>query len=119
KSESVASNRLRTALLGVFAVIAVLLSAIGIYGVISYSVAQRTHEMGLRAALGASGGRILGLVITGGMGQVGLGLAIGLAGAFALTRTMKSLLFGISATDPLTIVVVGVMLAAVALLACY
>ena len=99
--------------------IAVLLSAIGIYGVISYSVAQRTHEMGLRAALGASGGRILGLVITGGMGQVGLGLAIGLAGAFALTRTMKSLLFGISATDPLTIVVVGVMLAAVALLACY
>jgi putative ABC transport system permease protein len=118
KSESVASNRLRTALLGVFAVIAVLLSAIGIYGVISYSVAQRTHEMGLRSALGASRGMILRLVVGGGMGQVGLGLAIGLAGSLALTRTMKSLLFGISATDPLTIMVVGGMLTAVALVAC-
>jgi putative ABC transport system permease protein len=115
KTESVASNRLRTALLGIFACIAVLLAAIGIYGVISYSVAQRTHEMGLRSALGATRGRILKLVIAGGMGQVALGIVIGLAGTLALTR----LLFGISATDPATIVAVGALLCAVALLACY
>jgi len=119
KSESVSSNRLRTVLLAVFAGIAVMLAAIGIYGVISYTVAQRTHEMGLRAALGASGGRILGLVIRGGMVQVGTGLLIGLAGALAVTRALKSLLFGVSATDPLTIGAVALLLAGVALLACY
>ena len=119
KSESVSSNRLRTVLLAVFAGIAMILAAIGIYGVISYTVAQRTHEMGLRAALGASGGRILGLVIRGGMMQVGTGLLIGLAGALAVTRALKSLLFGVSATDPLTIGAVALLLAGVALLACY
>jgi putative ABC transport system permease protein len=105
--------------MAVFAAIAMLLAAIGIYGVISYSVAQRTHEMGLRSALGASAGTILRLVIGGGMSRVGLGLAIGLAGALALTRTMKSLLFGIGSYDPWTIGGVAVTLGAVAVIACY
>jgi putative ABC transport system permease protein len=119
KTESVGPNRLRTVLMAVFAGIAMLLAAIGIYGVISYSVEQRTHEMGLRSALGASAGAILRLVIGGGMARIGVGLAIGLAGAVALARTMKSLLFGVSAVDPWTIggVTFGLML--VAVLACY
>ena len=119
KTESVASNRLRTTLLGVFAGIALLLAAIGIYGVISYSVAQRTHEMGVRLALGASRGNILGLIIGNGMLTTGLGLALGIAGALALTRLLKTLLFGVSATDPAILAGMGVLLAAVALLACY
>jgi putative ABC transport system permease protein len=119
KTESVGPTRLRTGLMAVFAGIAMLLAAIGIYGVISYSVAQRTHEMGLRAALGATTGAILRLVIGGGMTLVALGLAIGLAGALALTRTMKSLLFGVSAADPLTMGAVALGLTLVALLACY
>jgi predicted permease len=119
KTESVGPNRLRTALMAVFAAIAMLLAAIGIYGVISYSVVQRTHEMGLRSALGASTPAILRLVIGGGMVRVALGLAIGLAGALALTRTMKSLLFGVSAADPWTIGGVAFGLILVAVLACY
>ncbi len=119
KTESVGPNRLRTTLMGIFAVIALLLAAIGIYGVISYSVAQRTHEMGLRSALGASAGAILRLVIGGGMTRVGIGLAIGLAGALGLARTLKSLLFGVSAADPWTIAGVATGLMAVAVLACY
>lgn len=119
KNESVGPNRLRTALMAVFAGIAMLLAAIGIYGVISYSVAQRTHEMGLRSALGASAGAILRLVIGGGMGRVGVGLVIGLAGAIGLARTMKSLLFGVSAADPWTIGGVAFGLMLVAVLACY
>jgi putative ABC transport system permease protein len=103
----------------VFAVIAMLLAAIGIYGVMAYSVAQRTHEMGLRSALGASGGAILRLVIGGGITRVLIGLAIGLAGALAVTRAIKSLLFGVSATDPWTMAAVASGLIAVALLACY
>src|SRR5205814_10250572 len=83
KTESVASNKLRTTLLGIFAGIALLLAAIGIYGVISYSAAQRTHEMGVRLALGASRRDILGLIIANGMLLAGIGLAIGMAGALA------------------------------------
>jgi putative ABC transport system permease protein len=119
KTESVGPNRLRTALMAVFAGIAMLLAAIGIYGVISYSVAQRTHEMGLRSALGASAGTILRLVIGGGMARVAVGLAIGVAGALALARAMKSLLFGVGAADPWTIVSVALGLTVVAVLACY
>jgi putative ABC transport system permease protein len=119
KSESVGSNRLRTALLGVFAGIALLLAAIGIYGVISYSVAQRTYEMGVRSALGASRRDILSLVIGNGMLLAGSGLALGLAGALALTRLLRSLLFGVSTTDPATIIAVAAVLASVALSACY
>jgi putative ABC transport system permease protein len=119
KSESVGPNRLRTTLLGVFAGIALLLAAIGIYGVISYSVAQRTHEMGVRSALGASRLDILRLVIANGMLLASSGLVIGLAGAFGLTRLLKSLLFGVSATDPVTMTAVAAVLAGVALSACY
>jgi putative ABC transport system permease protein len=119
KSDSVASNRLRTTLLGVFAGIALLLAAIGIYGVISYSVAQRTHEMGVRLALGARSGDILRLVVGSGMLLAAIGLAIGLAGSLALTRLLNSLLFGVKATDVATMVTVAVLLAGVASLACY
>ncbi|MEO8126177.1 MAG: ABC transporter permease [Bryobacteraceae bacterium] len=119
KSESVGSSRLRTMLLGVFAGIALLLASIGIYGVISYSVVQRTHELGVRSALGASGGELLRLVIGGGMLLTGVGVVVGLAGAFALTRLLSSFLFGVTATDPLTIGAVAALLGSVALLACF
>ncbi len=119
KSESMASDRLESLLLGVFAGIATLLSAVGIYGVISYSVTQRTHEFGIRAALGASTGSLLGLVLRGGMLMTGIGLALGFIGALGLTRLMQSLLFGVGARDPVTIVAVGGILGCVALLACY
>jgi len=119
KSESMASDRLESLLLAVFAGIAMLLSAIGIYGVISYTVAQRTHELGIRAALGASAANLLGLVLRGGMLMTGLGLVLGFAGALGLTRWMASLLYGVGARDPLTIVAVGGILGCVALLACY
>jgi predicted permease len=119
KSESMASGRLESFLLGVFAGIATLLSAVGIYGVISYSVAQRMHEFGIRAALGASTGSLLGLVLRGGMLMTASGLALGFAGALGLTRLMQSLLFGVGARDPFTIAAVAGILGGVALLACY
>ena len=110
---------MRTILLGAFAGLALLLSAIGVYGVISYSVAQRTHEIGVRAALGASRGAQLGLVLKGGMALTATGLAIGLLGALGLTRLLSSLLFGISPRDPWTLLLVGAVLAAVAAAACF
>jgi putative ABC transport system permease protein len=119
RSESMASGRLESILLGVFAAVAMLLSAIGIYGVISYSVAQRTHEIGIRAALGASGGNILGLVLKAGMSMAGIGLAIGLAGSLALSRLLATLLFGVGERDPVTMAAVAAILGCVALLACY
>jgi putative ABC transport system permease protein len=119
KSESMASDRLEAWLLGVFAGIATLLSAVGIYGVISYSVAQRTHELGIRAALGASTSNLLGLVLRGGMMMTGIGLALGFVGALGLTKLIESLLFGIGARDAITIMAVAGILGCVALLACY
>jgi putative ABC transport system permease protein len=119
KSGTVASDRMRTMLLGIFAALALLLAAIGIYGVIGYSVTQRTHELGIRAALGASRGSLLAMVIRRGMRLTLMGLAIGVAGALALTRLLGSLLFGISPRDPLTLIAVAAVLSAVALLACY
>ncbi|HWE48701.1 MAG TPA: ABC transporter permease [Bryobacteraceae bacterium] len=119
KAESMVADRLRSLLLGVFAGIALLLSAVGIYGVISYSVARRTGELGIRAALGASRRSLLNLILLYGLSMTGTGLAIGLAAAFGLTRFLASLLYGIGAWDPLTIAIVAGLLAAVALLACY
>ena len=119
KTESMASNRLNSIMLGGFAAVALLLSAIGIYGVISYSVLQRTHEIGIRAALGASAANVLALVIKRGMLLTTAGLILGLVGAFGLTRLLAALLFGISARDPLTMTAACGVLALVALLATY
>jgi len=119
KFESLGNNRLNTLLLGTFAGVALLLAAIGIYGVMSYSVQQRTREIGIRAALGASSADILRLVLRHGMTTVVLGLLIGVAGVFALARILSALLFGIGERDPLTLASVAATLAAIALLACY
>jgi putative ABC transport system permease protein len=106
-------------LLTVFAAIAVLLAAIGIYGVISYSVEQRTHEIGIRAALGASKGDLMRLILRNGMVMAGIGLVLGFAGVLGLTRLLSNLLFGVGERDPVTISAVAALLAGVALLACY
>jgi putative ABC transport system permease protein len=119
KSGTVSSDRMQTMLLAIFAGLALLLAAIGIYGVIGYSVTQRTHELGIRAALGASRASLLAMVIRRGMQLTAIGLAIGVAGALALTRLLGSLLFGISPRDPVTLLVVAAVLSSVALLACY
>jgi putative ABC transport system permease protein len=116
---SVAAPRYRTLLLGLFALLALVLASTGIYGVMSYSVAQRTHEIGVRMALGARQLDVLKLVVLQGMGLVLIGVAVGLAGAVALTRVMASLLFGVGAKDPLTFVVVATLLSLVAFVACY
>jgi putative ABC transport system permease protein len=106
-------------LFGLFAVLALVLAAIGIYGVMATAVTQRTHEIGLRMALGAQKRDVLRLVIGQGMISVLVGIAAGLAAAVALTRLMSTLLFGVSATDPMTLVLITLLLGAVALLACY
>jgi len=116
---SVAAPRFRTLLLGLFGLTALLLGAIGIYGVISYTVSQRTHEFGLRMALGADLAQILRSVIVDGLKLTFIGLLFGIAGGVALARFLRSLLFGISATDPLTFAGVIVLLTLVALAACY
>jgi putative ABC transport system permease protein len=118
-SSSVASARFNTILLGCFAALALTLASVGIFGVISYSVAQRTQELGIRRALGADSLSVIRLVLLQGLALAGIGLFVGLAGAFALTRLLTSLLFGVTATDPLTFVVVAAILAGVALLASY
>src|SRR5947209_814292 len=118
-SDSLAQRRFAVFLLGVFAFIALVLAVVGLYGVMSYAVAQRTHEFGLRMALGAQRRDILRMVVGQGLLLVGVGLAAGLLGALALTRLMSSLLYGVSATDPLTYAGIALLLAAVALLASY
>ena len=118
-AESVAPERLNTLLLGALAVIALILAAVGIYGVMSYSVTQRTHEIGLRMALGALPRSVLGLVIKQGMSLILIGLVIGLSAALALTRLMKSLLYEVSTTDPATFALISALLVVVAFLATY
>lgn len=113
------ARRYPAMLIGLFAIVALLLAAIGIYGVISYTISQQTHEIGIRIALGARPGNILSLVMKKGMGLTLLGVAIGLVASFVLTRWMADLLFGVSATDPLTFAGIALLLIAVALTACY
>jgi putative ABC transport system permease protein len=117
--ESIAQQRMVMALLVSFAGLALGLSTLGIYSVLSYSTAQRTREIGVRMALGAERGRVLRLVVGGGVGLAGLGLAIGIAAALLLTRLMTDLLYGVPATDPLTFVGVSAVLGASSILACY
>lgn len=117
--QSTSTPRYRTTLLAMFAALAMILAATGIYGVMSYSVAQRTHEIGVRMALGAQRLDVLRLVVRQGMLLVLVGVGIGLFGAYWLTRVMASLLFGVTAKDPLTFVAVAALLSVVALLACY
>jgi putative ABC transport system permease protein len=116
--ESMAGTTYQTALLAIFAVLALVLAAVGIYGVMSYGVGQRTHEIGVRMAIGASPGAVMKLILSEGMRLVALGLAIGVAGAFALTRSLSSLLYGVGAGDPLTFAGVAAVLALVAFVAC-
>ena len=118
-STSVAAPRFSTTLLTIFAGVALVLTVVGLYGVMSYSVAQRRNEIGIRLALGAQSRDVLLMIVKQGSLLIGLGLVIGLSGAFALTRLIASMLFGVTAKDPLTFTAVGVLLAAVALLACY
>ncbi|MCI0391389.1 MAG: ABC transporter permease [Acidobacteria bacterium] len=117
--ESLARERFSLLLIVTFAGLALLLAGVGIYGVLAYSVEQRTHEIGVRIALGAHRGHVLRLVVIQGMKLVLAGIGAGLLAAFALTRLMTGLLYGVTATDPLTFIVLAALLASVALLACY
>jgi predicted permease len=118
-NDSLARQRLAAIMLGAFAGFALILAAVGVYGVMSYLVAQGTRDLGVRIALGAQRGSIIGLVVRQGMGLALVGIAAGIAGAIALTRLMASLLFGVSPTDGLTFTAVPIMLAGIALIATY
>src|SRR5262249_22024278 len=118
-SNSVARQRFNGLLLGVFAGVALLLTAFGLYGVIAYSISQRTQEIRIRMALGAHVGDGLCMVIADGMTMALIGVSLGLTVAFAATRLMTSLLFGVGATDPLTYASIAALIMLIALLACY
>ncbi len=118
-ARSVTPQRFNTLLLGIFAALAVILAVIGVYGVMSFSVGGRTREIGIRMALGAQSADVLKLIVRQGMSLVLVGIVLGVGAAFALTRLIASLLYGVSATDPLVFVLTPLMLCAVALLACY
>jgi predicted permease len=118
-SRSIAPQRFNLSLLSLFAALGLLLAAVGIYGVMAYSVSQRTHEIGLRMALGAQAHDVLKLVVKQGIALALAGVSLGLIASFAMTRLMKNLLFGVSATDPTILAGVALLLIGVALLACY
>jgi len=118
-SSALAERRFTMRLLALFAVTALVLSAIGIYGVMAYSVTQRTHEIGIRMALGASTGDVVAMVLRQGVRLAGAGVAAGVTGALLTTRVISALLFGVSPRDPWTLVALSATLTAVALLACY
>jgi len=119
RAESVAPERLNLTLLTIFAAIALVLAVVGIYGVMSYSVTQRTHEIGIRMAIGAQPRDVFRMVIGQGMMLAMIGVGIGLIGAFGLTRLMTTMLFGVEPTDPATFAVIAILLTGVALVACY
>ena len=119
RADSVAPERLNLTLLSIFALIALVLAIVGIYGVMSYSVTQRTHEIGIRMAIGAQSRDVFGMILRQGMTLALIGIGIGLLGALALTRLMTTMLFGVEPTDPVTFAVIAALLTAVALLACY
>ena len=118
-SGSIARPRFNMWLLATFAAVALALAGVGVYGVMAYSVARRTHEIGVRMALGAARRDVVGMVLKQGLGLTAVGTALGLAGAYGLTRLMSSLLFGVEATDPRTFMAVALVLALVALIASY
>jgi len=118
-ADSVARRRFNTMLTGLFAMLAMLLASVGIFGLLNYVVAQRTQEIGLRVALGAQTRDVLRLVLGQGVRLILFGLALGLAASLALTRVLAGMLFGVTPTDPITFVAVSFLLASVALLACY
>jgi putative ABC transport system permease protein len=119
KVESMVSDRLGVILMATFSGIALLLAAVGIYGVISYAVSQRTNELGIRAALGADRGRIMSLVLSNGLTLTAIGLALGLGGSLALMGALRSQIYGVGVRDPLTMFAVAAILTAVAAMACY
>jgi len=118
-ARSVADRRFALELLGVFAAVALLLAAIGIYGVMSYAFSQRTHEVGIRMALGAQRLDVLRMALSEGMRIVVIGLAAGLVGAAIMTRFFRSMLFGVAPSDPITLLSAAAVLAGVAFFACY
>jgi len=118
-TRSLADRRFALELLGIFAAVALMLAAIGIYGVMAYSFSQRTHEIGIRIALGAQRVDIFRMAVGEGMQLVAIGLAVGLAGGVALTRFVRTMLFDVSPSDPLTFGSISALLAAVAFVACY
>jgi len=118
-SASLGSRRFNVILIGFFGIIALLLATAGVFGVMAYSVSRRTREIGVRVALGASSGSVLRMILGQGLRTIFLGIAIGIVGSLALTRTVESLLFGVTATDPLTFAGVTLLLVGTALLACY
>ena len=117
--EAVARPRFLTLLLAIFGGVALALAAVGTYGVMSYTVAERTHEMGIRMALGAKAGSVVKLVLVQGLKVSALGLGLGMAGALVLTKLMSSILYGVSNTDVMTFVSVPVLLALVSVVACW
>ena len=118
-ADSLSQRRFAMIVLGAFAAAALLLASLGIYGVISYLVGQRAHELGIRVALGASRRQIFTLVLGHGLKMTLAGVALGLVAAFGLTRLIRTMLFGVGATDPATFASIAVLLTLVALLACY
>jgi putative ABC transport system permease protein len=118
-SESITQPRFNLFLLALFSTVAMLLSAAGIYGVTAYTVTQRTHEFGIRLALGAQVGDVLRMILRQGLAVIGVGLVIGLISAFLLMRLLRSLLFGVGENDPLTFIAITIVLLLVALVACY